>query len=85
VTAELSEPDKSRIVEMAWEDRTPFEAIFACYGLNEPAVIALMRATMKRSSFKMWRARVSGRSTKHAALGDPHNMRHRANHRRPGD
>jgi uncharacterized protein (TIGR03643 family) len=60
--------DISRIVEMAWEDRTPFDAIMQSYGINESAVIDLMRQTMKPSSFRMWRKRVTGRATKHAAL-----------------
>ena len=60
--------DISRIVEMAWEDRTPFDAILQSYGMNEAAVIDLMRQTMKPSSFRMWRKRVTGRATKHAAL-----------------
>tara|TARA_Y100001934_G_C12192433_1_gene697091 strand:- start:523 stop:777 length:255 start_codon:yes stop_codon:yes gene_type:complete len=55
-----------RIIEMAWEDRTPFEAIEFQFGLNEAEVIALMRREMKASSFKMWRKRVQGRSTKHS-------------------
>ena len=55
----------SRVIEMAWEDRTAFEAIFENYGLSEPEVIALMRQEMKPSSFRMWRKRVSGRRTKH--------------------
>jgi len=50
---------------MAWEDRTPFEAIKAQFGLSEPQVIQLMRKEMKASSFRMWRKRVSGRKTKH--------------------
>jgi len=54
-----------RIIEMAWEDRTPFEAIELQYGLKEKDVIALMRREMKASSFKMWRERVNGRKTKH--------------------
>tara|TARA_B000000532_G_C18709387_1_gene337569 strand:+ start:186 stop:452 length:267 start_codon:yes stop_codon:yes gene_type:complete len=54
-----------RIIEMAWEDRTPFEAIKLQYGLYEKNVIQLMRREMKESSFKMWRKRVSGRKTKH--------------------
>ena len=54
-----------RIIEMAWEDRTPFEAIKIQYGLYEKNVIQLMRREMKESSFKMWRKRVSGRKTKH--------------------
>ncbi|MGB0825935.1 MAG: TIGR03643 family protein, partial [Synechococcus sp.] len=52
---------------MAWEDRTPFEAIEFQFGLSEPQVIAVMRQQMKASSFKLWRKRVSGRKTKHAA------------------
>lgn len=55
----------SRVIEMAWEDRTPFDAIETQYGLSEAQVIALMRREMKSSSFKMWRKRVSNRSTKH--------------------
>lgn len=56
-----------RIIQMAWEDRTTFEAIEFQFGLSEAEVIKLMRKEMKPSSFKMWRARVSGRSTKHRA------------------
>ena len=80
----LSLADVSRIVEMAWEDRTTFEAIQAQFGLNESAVVALMRSHMKASSFRMWRKRMKGRVTKHAALrldamnnGGPHIARHR--------
>lgn len=54
-----------RIIEMAWEDRTPFEAITFQFGLSEQGVIKIMRKEMKVSSFKMWRARVQGRKTKH--------------------
>jgi len=54
-----------RIIEMAWEDRTPMEAIEAQFGLQEKQVIALMRQQMKESSFKMWRSRVTKRKTKH--------------------
>ncbi len=61
----LTEADKSRIIEMAWEDRTPFEAIEFQFGLNEEETIELMRSELKGSSFKMWRKRVSGRNTKH--------------------
>lgn len=60
--------DVSRIIEMAWEDRTPFDAILQTYGLNESRVIDLMRQEMQPSSFRMWRKRVTGRGTKHAAL-----------------
>jgi len=54
-----------RVVEMAWEDRTPFEAIELQFGMLEKDVIALMRRQMKPSGFKMWRERVTGRKTKH--------------------
>lgn len=62
----LTDTDIDRIVEMAWEDRTPFEAIEAQFSVNEAEVIRLMRQEMKRSSFELWRKRVSGRKTKHA-------------------
>ena len=62
----LPSEDLDRIIEMAWEDRTPFEAIEFQFGLSEPQVIAVMRQAMKASSFKLWRKRVSGRKTKHA-------------------
>ena len=54
-----------RVIEMAWEDRTPFEAMQVQFGLKEQDVITLMRREMKPSSFKMWRASVQGRETKH--------------------
>ncbi|MFW1401586.1 TIGR03643 family protein, partial [Vibrio parahaemolyticus] len=60
--------DKDRIIEMAWEDRTPFEAIYFQFGLTEKDVIAFMRANSKPSSFKMWRKRMQGRNTKHSSL-----------------
>ena len=55
-----------RIIEMAWEDRTPFDAITFQFGIKEKEVINLMRREMKASSFRMWRKRVQGRSTKHS-------------------
>ncbi len=61
----LSPKTIDRIIEMAWEDRTPFEAIETQYGLKEKDVISIMRRQMKASSFRMWRKRVSGRKTKH--------------------
>lgn len=64
----LSESDQSRVIEMAWEDRTPFDAIERLYGLNEPQVIRLMRQSLKPRAFKNWRQRVTGRDTKHAKL-----------------
>jgi uncharacterized protein (TIGR03643 family) len=68
---DLLEHEVSRIIEMAWEDRTPFEAINTLYGLNETQVINLMRKKMKPSSFKMWRKRMAGRETKHLKLRNP--------------
>ena len=64
----LAEPDLSRLIEMAWEDRTPFDAIERNFGLGEPQVIAIMRRELKRSTFELWRKRVTGRATKHIAL-----------------
>ena len=64
----LSEKDIDRIIEMAWEDRTPFDAIELQYNLKENEVRQLMRKYMKRSSFVMWRKRVKSRKTKHLTL-----------------
>ncbi len=64
----LSEADISRLIEMAWEDRTPFDAIQKTFDLSESQVIELMRSQLKRSSFELWRKRVTGRATKHAEL-----------------
>lgn len=64
----LTNQDIDRIIEMAWEDRTPFEAILFQFGLKEKEVIELMRAYSKKSSFKMWRKRMAGRFTKHSKL-----------------
>jgi uncharacterized protein (TIGR03643 family) len=66
----LKDDEISRIIEMAWEDRTPFESIEAQFGLNESKTIQLMRQQMKLASFKLWRARVSSRKTKHLKLRD---------------
>lgn len=67
-TAILAIQNIDRIIEMAWEDRTTFEAIEIQFGLKEKDVIALMRKEMKANSFKMWRKRTNGRNTKHATL-----------------
>ncbi|MCS3749413.1 uncharacterized protein (TIGR03643 family) [Salinibacter ruber] len=64
---DLSDEDVSHVIGMAWKDDVPFEAIEARYGLDEEAVIALMRDRLKRSSWKLWRERVSDRPSKHAA------------------
>lgn len=70
-TKNYDDGDLSRIIEMAWEDRTPFEALEREYGLNESAVIKLMRQNLQASSFKLWRKRVKGRKTKHLQLRSP--------------
>jgi uncharacterized protein (TIGR03643 family) len=62
----LSLRDIDRIIEMAWEDRTTFDAIAFQFGLKEQEVINLMRKELKPSSFRLWRARVQGRATKHS-------------------
>ena len=81
----LDAADVSRVIEMAWEDRTPFEAIETQFGLDEAAVIALMRQQLKPGSFRLWRERVRDRKTKHATLrptalegGHRHQARHRS-------
>ena len=61
----MKESDISRIIEMAWEDRTPFDAILDAYGLSEREVKALMKSQLKLSSYRLWRKRVTGRKTKH--------------------
>lgn len=66
----LTAIDIDRIIEMAWEDRTSFDAIKNQFGISEAEVIKLMRSKMKRSSFLMWRERVTGRKTKHRATMD---------------
>jgi len=64
----FTEEDISRIIEMAWEDRTPFEAILYSYGLNEPTLMRLMQSNLKKSSYKLWRKRVKEKSIKHLKL-----------------
>lgn len=65
---QFTESQIDRIIEMAWEDRTPFEAITFQFGISEQETIEIMRREMKPSSFRMWRERVQGRATKHAKL-----------------
>ncbi len=68
----LSDKEIDRIIEMAWEDRTPFEAITFQFGISESEVIVLMRKELKRSSFNLWRKRVnSGVSQKHLKKRNP--------------
>lgn len=65
---QLTDAAIDRIIEMAWEDRTPFEAITFQFGLTEAEVIRLMKQEMELRNWKKWRARVQGRATKHVAL-----------------
>lgn len=65
---QLNAQEIDRIIEMAWEDRTPFEAIELQFQLKEKEVIELMRKNIKASSFRMWRKRMTGRKTKHLNL-----------------
>ena len=66
IEGDLTERQLDRIIEMAWEDRTPFEAIAYQFGFAEKDVIKIMRGNLKESSFKLWRKRVnSGVSNKH--------------------
>ena len=73
----LSESDISRIIEMAWEDRTPFEVIEKEFSINHGELISIMRNNLKPSSFKLWRKRVNGRKTKHGAVRSFKVGRHR--------
>ena len=69
--ATLSPGDVSVVIQMAWEDRTTFETIYERMGLSEPEVIRLMRTELNPSSFRLWRMRMKGRTTKHRALRSP--------------
>ena len=66
----MKELDIDRIIEMAWEDRTPFEAIEYQFGIKENGVRKIMRENLKPSSFKLWRERVKGRKTKHSKTSE---------------
>ena len=72
--------DIDRVIEMCWEDRTPFEAIEHQFGLKEKDVIKIMRNNLKPKSFKVWRKRVSGRKTKHMELKN--STRFKSTHKR---
>ena len=72
--------DIDRIIEMCWEDRTPFEAIEYQFGLKEDEAIRIMRNNLKPKSFKVWSKRVSGRRTKHTELKD--STRFKSTHKR---
>ncbi|MDG1262538.1 MAG: TIGR03643 family protein, partial [Flavobacteriales bacterium] len=71
-----------RIIEMAWEDRTTFDAITFQFGISEKQVIELMRRNLKPGSWRLWRKRVQGRKTKHAALRNFTEGRHRCSRQR---
>jgi uncharacterized protein (TIGR03643 family) len=71
-----------RVIEMAWEDRTPFEAIQAQFALSESNVILLMRKNLNRPAFNRWRKRVHGRKTKHAKLRGSSVNRHQSSEHR---
>ena len=74
----LSKSDIDRIIEMAWEDRTTFDAIKSQYGLKEQKVKELMRENLKTSSYRLWRKRVYGRKTKHLSKRDSIVGRHKS-------
>ena len=74
--------DISRIIEMAWEDRTSFDAIQDAYGLNEKEVKELMKSQLQLSSYKLWRRRVTGRKTKHTIKRDFVIGRHKSPNKR---
>lgn len=78
----LTDLDLDRIIQMAWEDRTPFEAITAQFGLSEAEVIALMRHEMTLRNWQKWRARVQGRRTKHLALREDEVLRFKCSRQR---
>ena len=64
----LSDADISRVIELAWEDRTPFDAIKSQFNLSNDEVVKIMRNNLKEKSFNLWRKRVRGRKTKHSEL-----------------
>ena len=75
---EFSEKQLDRIIEMAWEDRTSFEAIKIQFDINQDEVIKIMRSSLKSKSFKIWRERTKGRKTKHRKINDISPMRFRS-------
>jgi uncharacterized protein (TIGR03643 family) len=78
----LSPTDIDRVIEMAWEDRTPFEAIHRQFGLREAEVVVLMRQELTASAWRRWRARVTGRKTKHRHLRLGDTARFKSNRQR---
>jgi uncharacterized protein (TIGR03643 family) len=67
----LSESDLSRLIEMAWEDRTPFEAILKNFHIDESSLMRIMQENLKPSSYRLWRKRVKEKSVKHIKLRSP--------------
>ena len=78
VDKNFSDEDLNRIIEMGWEDRTTFEAIEQQFGLNQDGVIKIMRANLKLNSFKLWRERTHGQTTKHLKLRSEDIKRHQS-------
>jgi len=79
MTTQLTPVEIDRIIEMAWEDRTPFDAIFTQFGLREDQVKALMKKELKFSSYRLWRERVENCSTKHLHKRNPEITRFKCN------
>ena len=75
---DFTQQQLDRIIEMAWEDRTPFEAIKIQFDINQDEVIKIMRSTLKNKSFKIWRQRTKGRKTKHRKINDISPIRFRS-------
>ncbi len=78
----LTEREVNRIIEMAWEDRTPFDAMTFQFGVSEKEVIEIMRLSLKRSSWRLWRKRVQGRKTKHSKQRSFTSGRHKCSRQR---
>jgi uncharacterized protein (TIGR03643 family) len=79
----LSEKDINRIIEMSWEDRTPFDAIFIQFNLREDQVKELMKKELKFSSYKLWRERVENCKTKHQKIRNQEINRFKCQLQRP--
>ena len=73
----MDQDSLNRIIEMAWEDRTPFDVIYKEFDITQNELVSLMRNNLKPSSFKLWRKRVSGRKTKHIAKRNNQIDRHK--------
>ena len=79
---DFTDRDLDRIIEMSWEDRTPFDAILDQFKIKEQEVIRIMRIELKPTSFRLWRARVQGRKTKHRKSRDTEVDRFRCSRQR---